>query len=112
MKWNTIPVELPEMKAPEDDEQSDTAANEELNTDDVWSGFVESNFVTATDTFQEFVDAEEWKLAVCEEASTDDTIVVAVRRLQTMTTRTARMMSTRHQNQILRARTHCNTARM
>ncbi|KAH6920785.1 hypothetical protein HPB50_028227 [Hyalomma asiaticum] len=65
--------------APEDDQQSDTVANEELNTDDVCSGLAESNFVTATDTFQKFVDAKEWELAVCEEASTDDAIVAAVR---------------------------------
>ncbi|KAH6928673.1 hypothetical protein HPB50_018432 [Hyalomma asiaticum] len=38
-----------------------------------------SNFVTATDTFQEFVDAGESELSVCEEASTDDAIVAAVR---------------------------------
>ncbi|KAH6937385.1 hypothetical protein HPB50_027529 [Hyalomma asiaticum] len=50
-----------------------------LNTDDVWSGLVDSNFVTATDTFQEFVDAGESELSVCEEASTDDAIVAAVR---------------------------------
>ncbi|KAH6933813.1 hypothetical protein HPB50_018297 [Hyalomma asiaticum] len=37
------------------------------------------NFVTATDTFQEFVDAGESELSVCEEASTDDAIVAAVR---------------------------------
>ncbi|KAH6932759.1 hypothetical protein HPB50_009197 [Hyalomma asiaticum] len=50
-----------------------------LNTDDVWSGLVDSNFVTATDTFEEFVDAGESELSVCEEASTDDAIVAAVR---------------------------------
>ncbi|KAH6934377.1 hypothetical protein HPB50_023884 [Hyalomma asiaticum] len=38
-----------------------------------------TNFVTATDTFQEFVDAGESELSVCEEASTDDAIVAAVR---------------------------------
>ncbi|KAH6947914.1 hypothetical protein HPB50_022090 [Hyalomma asiaticum] len=51
----------------------------QLNTDDVWSGLVENNFVAATDTFQEFVDVRESKLAVCGEASTDDAIVAAVR---------------------------------
>ncbi|KAH6940141.1 hypothetical protein HPB50_025370 [Hyalomma asiaticum] len=55
------------------------AADDTLNTDDVWSGLVDSNFVTATDTFQEFVDAGESELSVCEEASTDDAIVAAVR---------------------------------
>ncbi|KAH6945954.1 hypothetical protein HPB50_010923 [Hyalomma asiaticum] len=44
-----------------------------------WSGLVQSNFVTATDTFQEFVDGLESELAVCEEASKDDMIVTAVR---------------------------------
>ncbi|KAH6935620.1 hypothetical protein HPB50_007071 [Hyalomma asiaticum] len=38
-----------------------------------------NNFVTATDTFQEFVDAGESELSVCEEASTDDAIVAALR---------------------------------
>nr|XP_037270604.1 tigger transposable element-derived protein 6-like [Rhipicephalus microplus] len=67
-------------EALEDDEQSDTSrADETLNTDDVWSCLVDSNFVTATDTFQEFVDAGESELSVCEEASTDDAIVAAVR---------------------------------
>ncbi|KAH8025328.1 hypothetical protein HPB51_006952 [Rhipicephalus microplus] len=67
-------------EALEDDEQSDTSlADETLNTDDVWSCLVDSNFVTTTDTFQEFVDAGESELSVCEEASTDDAIVAAVR---------------------------------
>ncbi|KAH7961809.1 hypothetical protein HPB52_012242 [Rhipicephalus sanguineus] len=67
-------------QAPEDDEQSDTSlADETLNTDDVWPGLVDSNFVSATNTFQEFVDARESELSVCEEASTDDVIVTAVR---------------------------------
>ncbi|XP_037528448.1 uncharacterized protein LOC119405678 [Rhipicephalus sanguineus] len=71
----------------EDDEQSDTSlADETLNTDDVWSGLVDSNFVTATDTFQEFVDAGESELPVCEEASTDDAIVAAVRGSAEVTT--------------------------
>ncbi|KAH8028900.1 hypothetical protein HPB51_020066 [Rhipicephalus microplus] len=40
-------------EALEDDEQSDTSlADETLNTDDVWSCLVDSNFVTATDTFE------------------------------------------------------------
>ncbi|KAH6945252.1 hypothetical protein HPB50_007680 [Hyalomma asiaticum] len=65
-------------EALEDDEQSDTVANEELDTDDVWSSLVESNFVTATDTFREFVYAGESELAVCEEASRDDAIVAVV----------------------------------
>ncbi|KAH8009787.1 hypothetical protein HPB51_019346 [Rhipicephalus microplus] len=60
-------------EALEDDEQSDMSlADETLNTDYVWSCLVDSNFVTATDTFQEFVDAGESELSVCEEASTDD----------------------------------------
>ncbi|KAH8022436.1 hypothetical protein HPB51_024535 [Rhipicephalus microplus] len=68
------------IQALEDDEQSDTSlANEALNTDDVWSRLVDSNFVTTTDTFQEFVDAGESELSVYEEASTDDAIVAAVR---------------------------------
>ncbi|KAL3192433.1 hypothetical protein MRX96_059074 [Rhipicephalus microplus] len=54
-------------------------ADETLNTDDVWSCLVDSNFVTTTDIFQEFVDAGESELSVCEEASTDDAIVAAVR---------------------------------
>ncbi|KAL3218908.1 hypothetical protein MRX96_031269 [Rhipicephalus microplus] len=63
-------------QAPEDDEQCDTSlADETLNTDDVCSCLVDSNFVTATDTFQEFVDAGESELSVCEEASTDGAIV-------------------------------------
>ncbi|KAH8038698.1 hypothetical protein HPB51_002842 [Rhipicephalus microplus] len=67
-------------EALEDDEQSDTSlADETLNTDDVWSCLVDRNFVTATDTFQEFVNAGESELSVCEEASTDDAIVAAVR---------------------------------
>ncbi|KAL3231904.1 hypothetical protein MRX96_023170 [Rhipicephalus microplus] len=67
-------------EALEDDEQSDTSlADETLNTDDVWSCLVDSNFVTATDTFQEFVNAGESELSVWEEASTDDAIVAAVR---------------------------------
>ncbi|KAH8026329.1 hypothetical protein HPB51_019568 [Rhipicephalus microplus] len=66
-------------EALEDDEQSDTSlADETLNTD-VWSCLVDSNFVTATDTFQEFVDAGKSELSVCKEASTDDAIVAAVR---------------------------------
>ncbi|KAH6940353.1 hypothetical protein HPB50_026973 [Hyalomma asiaticum] len=56
-----------------------TVANEALNTDDVWYGLVESNFVTATDTLQEFVDAGELELAVYEEVSTDDAVVAVVR---------------------------------
>ncbi|KAL3180042.1 hypothetical protein MRX96_036997 [Rhipicephalus microplus] len=61
-------------------ELSDTSlAEETLNTDDMWSCLVDSNFVTATDTFQEFVDTGESELSVCEEASTDDAIVAAVR---------------------------------
>ncbi|KAH6943969.1 hypothetical protein HPB50_000967 [Hyalomma asiaticum] len=74
------------IEALEDDEQSDTVANEALTTDDVWSGLVESNFVAATDTLQEFVDAGESGLAVCEEASTDDAIVAAVRGSAEVTT--------------------------
>ncbi|KAH8035060.1 hypothetical protein HPB51_004301 [Rhipicephalus microplus] len=67
-------------EALEDDEQSHTSlADETLNTDDVWSCLVDSNFVTATDTFQEFADAGESKLSVCKKASTDDAIVAAVR---------------------------------
>ncbi|KAH8031816.1 hypothetical protein HPB51_020934 [Rhipicephalus microplus] len=67
-------------EALEDDEQSYTSlADETLNTDEVWSCLVDSNFVTATDTFQEFVDTGESELSVCEEASTDDAIVAAVR---------------------------------
>ncbi|KAH8023167.1 hypothetical protein HPB51_011281 [Rhipicephalus microplus] len=63
-----------------EDEQGDTSlADETLNTDDVWSCLVYSNFVTTTDNFQEFVDAGESELPVCEEASTDDAIVAAVR---------------------------------
>ncbi|KAH6945781.1 hypothetical protein HPB50_009918 [Hyalomma asiaticum] len=62
----------------EDGEQSDTVTDEALNTDNMKSGLIESNFVTATDTFQEFVDARELELAVCEEASTDDAIIAAV----------------------------------
>ncbi|KAH6944216.1 hypothetical protein HPB50_002346 [Hyalomma asiaticum] len=50
-----------------------------LNIDDVWSSLVERNFVTTTDTFQEFVDAGESELPVGEEASTDDAIVAVVR---------------------------------
>ncbi|KAH8042416.1 hypothetical protein HPB51_023255 [Rhipicephalus microplus] len=70
---------LQESEALEDDEQSDTSlANETLNTDDVWSCLIDSNFVIATDTFQEFVDASESELSVCEEASTDEAIVAAV----------------------------------
>ncbi|KAH6946547.1 hypothetical protein HPB50_013899 [Hyalomma asiaticum] len=65
-------------EAVEDDEQSDTVAGEALNTD-VWSVLIESNFVAATDTFQESADARELELAVCEEESTDDAIVAAVR---------------------------------
>ncbi|KAL3200858.1 hypothetical protein MRX96_013124 [Rhipicephalus microplus] len=66
------------IQALEDDEQSDTSlADETLNTDDVWSCLVDSNFVTATDTFQEFVDAGKSELSVCKEASTDDAIVAA-----------------------------------
>ncbi|KAL3243974.1 hypothetical protein MRX96_019553 [Rhipicephalus microplus] len=68
------------IQALEDDEQSDTSlADETLNTDDMWSCLVDSNFVTTTDTFQELVDAGEPELSVCEEASTDDAIVAAVR---------------------------------
>ncbi|KAL3192904.1 hypothetical protein MRX96_058419 [Rhipicephalus microplus] len=64
----------------EDDEQGDTSLTDEtLNTDDVWSCLVDTNFVTATDTFQEFVDAGESELSACEEASRDDAIVAAVR---------------------------------
>ncbi|KAL3247765.1 hypothetical protein MRX96_056840 [Rhipicephalus microplus] len=67
-------------EALEDDEQSDPSlADETLNTDVLWSCLVDSNFVTATDTFREFVDAGELELSVCEEASTDDAIVAAVR---------------------------------
>ncbi|KAH6947229.1 hypothetical protein HPB50_017615 [Hyalomma asiaticum] len=66
-------------EALEGDEQRDTVANEALNTDDVWSGLVESNFVATTDTFQEFVDTGESELAVCEEASMDYVIVAVVR---------------------------------
>ncbi|KAH6930717.1 hypothetical protein HPB50_017861 [Hyalomma asiaticum] len=62
----------------EDDEQRHTVAKEALNTDDMWSGLVESNFVATIDTFQEFVDAGESELAVCEEVSTDDANVAAV----------------------------------
>ncbi|KAH6948098.1 hypothetical protein HPB50_022823 [Hyalomma asiaticum] len=48
--------------------QSDTVADEALNTDNARSGLVESNFVIATDTFQKFViNAEESQLAACEE---------------------------------------------
>ncbi|KAH6931664.1 hypothetical protein HPB50_026528 [Hyalomma asiaticum] len=69
-------------EALEDYEQSDPITNEALNNDYVWFGFVESNFVTATDTFQEFVDAGKLELAVCEEASEEasmgDAIVAAV----------------------------------
>ncbi|KAH6933054.1 hypothetical protein HPB50_011729 [Hyalomma asiaticum] len=61
----------------EDDEQSDTVADEALNSD-VWSGLVESSFVTATNTLQEFVDTGESELAVCKKASTDDAIVAAL----------------------------------
>ncbi|KAH6939524.1 hypothetical protein HPB50_019015 [Hyalomma asiaticum] len=64
-------------EALEDDEQSDSVTDEALNTDDAWSGLVESNFVTTTDTFQEFFDAGESELAACEEESTDDVIVAA-----------------------------------
>ncbi|KAH6935218.1 hypothetical protein HPB50_004787 [Hyalomma asiaticum] len=56
-----------------------SVANEALDTDDGCFGLVDSNFVAATDTFQEFVDAWQLELAVCEEASTDDTISAAVR---------------------------------
>ncbi|KAH6947714.1 hypothetical protein HPB50_020794 [Hyalomma asiaticum] len=66
-------------EALEDDDQSDTVTNEALNTDDMWSGLVESNFVAATDTFQGFVNAWESELAVCKEVSTDDVIIAAVR---------------------------------
>ncbi|KAH8029139.1 hypothetical protein HPB51_022955 [Rhipicephalus microplus] len=63
----------------EDDEQSDTSlADETLNTDDVWPCLVDSNFVTATNTFQELFDTGESGLSVCEEASTDYVIVAAV----------------------------------
>ncbi|KAH8009506.1 hypothetical protein HPB51_018152 [Rhipicephalus microplus] len=66
-------------EALEDDEQSATSlADETFNTGDVWYCLVDSNFVTATDTFQEFVDARESELSVCEEVSTDDVIVAAV----------------------------------
>ncbi|KAH6947259.1 hypothetical protein HPB50_017839 [Hyalomma asiaticum] len=65
-------------EALEDDEQSNTVADEALNTAGVWSCLVESKFITATDTFQEFVDAGELELAVCVEASTDDVTVTAV----------------------------------
>ncbi|KAH6941870.1 hypothetical protein HPB50_023676 [Hyalomma asiaticum] len=65
-------------EALKDDEQSNTVANEALNTDDVWSGLVEGNFVASIDAFQEFVDGVESELAVCKEASTDDAIVTAV----------------------------------
>ncbi|KAH8019529.1 hypothetical protein HPB51_019956 [Rhipicephalus microplus] len=69
------------------DEQSDTSlADETLNTDDMWSCLVDSNFVTTTDTFQELVDAGEPELSVCEEASTDDVIVAAVRGSAEVTT--------------------------
>ncbi|KAH6949009.1 hypothetical protein HPB50_027457 [Hyalomma asiaticum] len=64
------------------DDQSNTVTNEALKTDNVWSGLIDSNSVTATDTFQEFIDAGESELAVSEEASTastDDVIVAAVR---------------------------------
>nr|XP_037270301.1 tigger transposable element-derived protein 6-like [Rhipicephalus microplus] len=67
-------------EALEDDEQSDPSlADETLNTDVLWSCLIDSNFVTAADTFQEFVDAGESEFSVCEEASTDDAIVAAVR---------------------------------
>ncbi|KAL1477553.1 hypothetical protein MTO96_035659 [Rhipicephalus appendiculatus] len=66
-------------EALEDDEQSDNVADATLNTDYVWYGLTESKFVTATDTFQEFVDAGGSELSVCEEASVDDTIIAAVR---------------------------------
>ncbi|KAL3191913.1 hypothetical protein MRX96_059416 [Rhipicephalus microplus] len=68
------------IQALEDYEQSDPSlADETLNTDVLWSCLIDSNFVTAADTFQEFVDAGESKFSVCEEASTDDAIVAAVR---------------------------------
>ncbi|KAH6933507.1 hypothetical protein HPB50_015843 [Hyalomma asiaticum] len=68
------------VEALEDDEQSDTFVNEVLNTDDMWSVLVESNFVTTADSFLEFVDIGELELAVCEEeeASTGDAIVAVV----------------------------------
>ncbi|KAH6933450.1 hypothetical protein HPB50_015016 [Hyalomma asiaticum] len=63
-------------EALEDDEQSDTSlADETLNTDDVWSGPRDSNFVTATDTFEEFVDAGVESFLSAGRASTDDAIV-------------------------------------
>ncbi|KAH8019558.1 hypothetical protein HPB51_019985 [Rhipicephalus microplus] len=57
----------------------DSVVDETVNTDDVWSSLVDSKFITATDTFQEFVDAWESKLPVCDEVCSDDVIVAAVR---------------------------------
>ncbi|KAH6938475.1 hypothetical protein HPB50_009623 [Hyalomma asiaticum] len=54
------------VEALEHDEQSDTVADEALNAEGMWSGLVKSDFVTATDTFQEFFDVGELELAVCE----------------------------------------------
>ncbi|KAH7954184.1 hypothetical protein HPB49_016256 [Dermacentor silvarum] len=62
----------------EADEKSDNVADDMVNTNDVWSSLRENKFMSATDTFQEYVDAGESELLVCEEASTDDAIVAAV----------------------------------
>lgn len=45
----------------------------------MWSGFIDSHFVSGTNTFQECVDAGETELSACEEASTNSVIVAAVR---------------------------------
>ncbi|KAH6947166.1 hypothetical protein HPB50_017285 [Hyalomma asiaticum] len=63
----------------EDNEQSDTVANEVLNTADMQSGLNKSTFAAATGTFQEYVNAGESELPVHEKAITDDMIVTAVR---------------------------------
>lgn len=48
------------------------------NTNNVQSGLVDSNIVSTTDTFEDYVDAGENELVVCEEASTDDAVGIAV----------------------------------
>ncbi|KAH6922156.1 hypothetical protein HPB50_009905 [Hyalomma asiaticum] len=98
-------------EALEDSEQSNTVTDE---ADDVWSGLIESNFVTTTDTFQEFVNAGESELAGCKEASMDDAIVTAVHGSAEAATddgSEARTMSTRRQSQIFCAKTRWNTSR-
>lgn len=59
-------------------EQSDFV-DEIVNADDVWSSLVDSNFASATDSFQDYVDDGENGLVVCKDLSMDDAIVAVVR---------------------------------